>query len=145
RGQYLPRDASDQQTVTEGVLVEDVGETRSQHAADAELHEGPDGRLARATAGEVLVRDQDARAAERLAVQDEGGDLIASIIVAPAGEQPATEIGMCCAQPCSRDDGISIDVRPVEARGDAGKVLEWGRHAGIILRLSVMAPAIAAA
>src|SRR6185503_4365820 len=143
--QRLRADTSDQQSVAEGVLIEDVGETRGQHAADAKLHEGPDGGLARAAAAEVLVGDQDARPAERLLVEDEAGYLVAGIVVAPPGKQPAAEIGMRRAQPCGRDDGIGVDVGALEAGSHAGKVLKWRAHTGIILRLSVMAPAIAAA
>ena len=87
-------DASGQQSVAEGVLIEDIGEARGEDAADPELHQGPHSRLARTAATEILIRDEDACPAKRLSVENKLGILAARVGVAPPGEKPPAEIGM---------------------------------------------------
>src|SRR5699024_2058523 len=54
------RQAHWQNAVLEAVVVEDVGKARSDHAAETEVVQCPDGVFARRTAAEIFLCQQDA-------------------------------------------------------------------------------------
>ena len=78
RSYYVPRKRFDdrvvehdrQDAVAHAVPLEDAAEARRDDAADAPLVQRPDRVLARGPAAEVRARENDPRAAVRLAVQD---------------------------------------------------------------------------
>ena len=108
-----------QDAVLEAVVVEDVGEARRDHAADAEIQQRPGRMFARRAAAEILVRDQDLGVPVRLRVQHEVRPLGALTVVAQRVEQVDAKAGALDRLEEARgDDLVGIDVGERQRRRD---------------------------
>ena len=116
------RDRDRQDAVLEAVVVEDVGEGRRDHAADAEVQQRPRGVLARGAAAEIVARDDDLRLAIGRLVQHEIGVLRAVLVVAHLREEAGAEPGpLDRLEVLLRDDHVGVDIGDLERCGDAGE------------------------
>ena len=98
-------DGRGQQARLRAVALEDVAEARRDHRAEPEVHQRPDGVLARGAGAEVRARDEHAAAREGLDVEHEGR------VRAPGGEQAVLEAG--ARDPLEVDGGddlVGVDV-----------------------------------
>src|SRR5487761_134250 len=118
----LSRQRDRQNAVLEAVAVEDVGEARRDHGANAEIEERPRRMLARRAAAEVLARHQDLRLAIGRLVENEFGLLGAVGIIAQLVEQRLAEAGpLDRLEVLLRDDLVGIDIDHRQWRCDAGQ------------------------
>mmetsp|Transcript_32545 Transcript_32545/g.80233 ORF Transcript_32545/g.80233 Transcript_32545/m.80233 type:complete len:833 (+) Transcript_32545:138-2636(+) len=115
-----------QHAVLEAVVEEDVGEGRADHAADAEVVDGPRRVLARRPAPEVGTRDEDLGLAVARLVQHKLRALLAVLVeahlVEGAHSQPGALDGL---EELLGDDHVCVDVLQVH-RGSLA--LEGGEH-----------------
>jgi hypothetical protein len=101
-----------QDAILEAVVEENVGEVRSDDTADAEIEQCPGCMFTRGAAAEVLVGDDDLRAAVRFLVQHELRAFLALGVVAQCVEQVHAEAGAFDRLEESRgDDLVGVDIR----------------------------------
>src|SRR5208282_4021943 len=111
--------------VLQTVVVEDIGELRRDHRAEARVIERPHRMLSRTAASKIVARDQNRRALVARLVQREIFVLGAVGIEPPVDEQPLLEAGPHYSlQKLLGDDLIGIDVGAIERRDHPGEILE---------------------
>jgi hypothetical protein len=120
--EILGRHHDRQDPVLEAVVVENVGEACRDHAANAEIEEGPGCVLARGAAAEIVAGDQNLGIAIGRLVEDEIRVLAAVVVVAHLREQALAEAG-----PLDRlevilgDDHVGVDIHHVQGGRDGGQ------------------------
>src|SRR5512147_1537966 len=118
----LARQEDGQNAILEAIVKEDVGKTRSDNAADAEVEQRPRRVLARRATAEVLAGNKDPGVAPGGSVQDEAVDFVAPVIVAHLEKQALAEAGTPDGlQELLRNDHVRIDIDHRQRRGYAGQ------------------------
>ncbi len=118
--QVALRDHDRQDAVLEAVVVEDVAERGRDHAADAEIEQRPGRVLARGTAAEVVVGDEDLGLAIGRLVQHEIRVLAAVVTIAPLREQARAQPGaLDRLQILLGDDHVRVDIDHLQRGRDA--------------------------
>src|ERR1700720_4353236 len=130
-GEVVWRDNDRKNTVLEAVVVENIGKTRRNDAADSKVEERPGRMLARGAATEIIFRDKNFSFAIGRLVQYELGVFGSILIVAELGEKPAAQAGALDRfQILFWDDHVGIDIGDVERRRDTGKGCEFFHYVG---------------
>jgi hypothetical protein len=119
-----------QQPILERIVVEDVAEAGGNDAADASLHQRPDGGLPRAAAAEVGAGEDDAGLGVARLIQDEilarlavrGETKIGEHLVAQSKLRRLVR-GVAGHQ--RRGDQVGVDVGHQHGGGDAGNYSEF--------------------
>src|SRR5580704_3936061 len=125
-GEVFWRNNDRKNTVLEAVVIENIGKTRRDDAADSKVEERPGRMLARGAATEISFRDKNFGFAIGRLVQDELGIFGSILLVAEFGEQPAAQAGaLDCLEILFWDDHVGIDIGDVERRRDAGNRSEF--------------------
>src|SRR5208282_1539875 len=113
------------ETVLQTVVVEDIGEPRRDHRAEARVIERPHRVFARTAAAEVVAREQNRRALIARLVQRKIFVLAAVGIEPPVDEQSLLEAGTHHRfQKLLGDDLIGIDVGAIQRRDHPAEILE---------------------
>ncbi len=113
-------DHDGQNAVLEAVVVEDVGEARGDHAADAEIEQRPGRVLARRTAAEIVARDEDLGLPIGRLVEHEIRVLRTVVAIAHLGEEADAEAGALDGlEVLLGDDHVGIDIDDPHRRRDA--------------------------
>ena len=124
--ELLGRHLDGQNAVLEAVVVEDVGEGRGDHAANAEVEQRPGRVLARRAAAEIVARHEDLGIAVSRLVEDEVRVLRAVPVEARLGEQAGAEAGaLDRLQIVLGDDHVGVDVDDRQWRRDPGQAVEF--------------------
>ena len=111
-----------QQAVLEAVVKENVGEAGGDDAADAIVVQGPGGVFPGGAAAEVAPGHQDVGGGVGRLVQHELRPGRAVLIKAPTGKEMLAVAGAADAfEMHRRDDGVGVNVDPVDGGGHAGK------------------------
>src|SRR6202171_2442508 len=92
-GEVFWRNNDRKNTVLEAVVIENIGKTRRDDAADSKVEERPGSMLARGAATEIISRDKNFGFAIGRLVQDERGIFGSILLVAEFGEKPAAQAG----------------------------------------------------
>ena len=122
----LLRQRDRQDAVLEAVVVEDVGEARRDHAADAEVEQRPGRVLARRAAAEVLAGDEDLSPCGRPGLfSTKSATSLPSCVVAHLVEQVLAEPGALDGlQELLGDDHVGVDVDQRQRRRHPGQLGE---------------------
>src|SRR3984893_16274090 len=125
-GEVFWRNNDRKNTVLEAVVIENIGKTRRDDAADPKVEERPGSMLARGAATEIIFRDKNFGFAIGRLVEDELGIFGSIFLVAEFGEKPAAQAGaLDCFQILFWDDHVGIDIGDVERRRDTGEGCEF--------------------
>src|ERR1700730_17458480 len=92
-GEVYWRNNDRKNTVLEAVVIENIGKTRRDDAADSKVEERPGSMLARGAATEIIFRDKNFGFAIGRLVQDELGIFRSILLVAEFGEKAAAQAG----------------------------------------------------
>ena len=130
--QIFRRHRDRQDAVLEAVIVENVGEGRRDHAANAEIEQCPGRMLARRAAAEIIAGDQDLRLAIGRLVEHEFRQFLAVLVIAHLIEQRLAEPRpLDRLQELLRDDHVGIDIDDIERSRDAGQGFEFLHGMGL--------------
>src|SRR3984893_11347334 len=131
-GEVFARNNDRKNTVLEAVVIENIGKTRRNDAADSEVEKRPGSMFARRAATEIIFRDKYFGFAIGRLVQDEFGIFGSILLVAEFGKKPAAQAGpLDCFQILFGDDHVGIDIADVERRRDTGKGCEFFHVIGL--------------
>ena len=107
---YRARQADRQNAVLETVIEEDIGKIRRDHATDAEIQQRPGRVLARRSAAEILMRDQDLGLPIRLLIEHELRPLRPSVVAQRIEQVDAEPSARDRLQKARRNDFVGVDV-----------------------------------
>ena len=147
RGDRVAGEDDGEKAVLVGVVAEDFAERGGDDAAEAGVHQRPNGVLAGGAAAEVVARQEDLRALAFRTVQGEVGDAravlavhseFAAVGVAPFVKQEGAEAGAANrAQELLGDDLVGVHIGAVQRRNE-GMQREKLFHDGVRFGLALV-------